>query len=438
MTQRILVIGGGVIGTSIAWHLTEAGAGDVTLVERDRLGSGTTWHSAGNITWKPSSHHDAPVLDALETIERLHALTGQDTGWLTTGRMFIALSDEMRQTFEGFDRVAHQRGIPSRWLEAAEARQLNPLLDPSATKGIWLNPVSGRLNPADLTAAYAKAARMGGARIAESAGVERILTQGSRATGAVINGETIAAETIVVAAGLWSRDLLLPLGTALPQWPCEHMYLIADVAPRLTRETPSFVAPDHLIYGREEVGGFLVGFFDENAKARDPATIPDPFSFTLFEPDADQIAPYYEGAIGIFPALADAPVRRFINGPESFTPDGLPLVGPVTGVAGLYVATAMNSVGVTWSAMVGETVASLVVGRTPRFDTRAFSDEVDTGSSIENATKQRTRAPTRFNRVGTRSSAHALDRFGDRSRNTAWLATEVSGVVSRGYRSQNQ
>ncbi|MFO1171343.1 MAG: FAD-binding oxidoreductase [Hyphomicrobiaceae bacterium] len=404
MSRKIVIIGGGVIGASVAFHLAEAKAGEVTLLERDKLGSGTTWHSAGNITWKPSHFHDQPVLQMLETVERLPKLTGQETGWLTTGRQFIAISSETLEIFQGFAKVAEERGIKGRWIDGAEARRLNPLLDPSAAKAIWLNPVSGRLNPADITAAYAKGARLAGATIREGATVTAVETRHGRIAAVIVDGERIAADVVVMAAGLWSRNLLLPLGASLAQYPCEHMYLIADVAPRLPRETPSFVAPDHLIYGREEVGGFLVGFFDENAKTRDPATIPEAFSFTLFEPDADKIAPNYEGAIALFPKLATAPVRRFINGPESFTPDGLPLVGPIPEVEGLFVASALNSAGVTWSAMTGQAITSQVLGRTPDFDVSALDPS----------------------------------RFGERSRDAAWLAEMASASVSLGYRRQNR
>src|SRR5882724_10717140 len=149
--MKCAVIGGGVIGTSIAWQLAQRGLGEVHLLERDRLGSGTTWHSAGNITWKPSADHDAPILYTFETIERLERDFGLATGWVKTGRMFLAGSDEVRQDLEGFDRVARERGIPGRWLAADEARKLNPLLDPAAVEGIWLDSLSGRLNPSDLT-----------------------------------------------------------------------------------------------------------------------------------------------------------------------------------------------------------------------------------------------------------------------------------------------
>ena len=402
--MKCVVVGGGVVGASIAWHLAKQGIAEVVLLERDRLGSGTTWHSAGNITWKPSRDHNAPVLFALDTIARLKAEAGQETGWLKTGRIFIAGEAETRRNLEGFDRAARERGIEARWIEPGEAARLNPLLDPSAVEAVWLNSLSGRLNPADLTAAYAGAAKLAGATVRENIEVSGVCLSGGRVTGVETNHGLIAADAVVLAAGLWSRPLLEPLGIALAQWACEHFYVIADVSPRLARQTPSFVAPDDLLYGREEVGRFLVGCFDENAKTLDPASLPKSFSFTLLPPAWDKIAPYFERAIRLFPALATAPIRSFVNGPESFTPDGLPLIGPVGGIDGLFLATAMNSAGVTWSAMTGALIADLVTGAKPRFDTRPYDPA----------------------------------RFGDQGRDLNSLKAQISAVVSLGYRNQNR
>lgn len=401
--MKCIVIGGGVIGTSIAWHLAERGVGEVLLLERDRLGSGTTWHSAGNITWKPSSHHDLPILYAHDVLGRLKE-AGHETGWLTTGRMFIPATSATRGHFDALDNQARERGIAARWIEPAEAARLNPLLDPAAIETVWLNSLSGRLNPADLTAAYANSARRSGAAVRENVEISGFSTRGSRVVGVETSDGALSADVVVVAAGLWSRPLLQPLGIPLAQWACEHFYLIADVTPRLARETPSFVAPDDLLYGREEVGRFLVGCFDENAKTLDPATLPKPFAFTLLPPDWDKIAPYFERATRLFPQLATAPIRHFVNGPESFTPDGMPLIGRLEGIDGLLVATAMNSAGVTWSAMTGALIADMVAETRPRFDAAPY----DPG------------------------------RFGDRARDLDWLKGKVSAIVSQGYRNQNR
>ena len=403
MARKIVVIGGGVVGCSIAWHLAKRKLGEVTLIERDRLGSGTTWHSAGNLTWRPGGRFDAAVLYALETIGRLTEETGQETGWLKTGRLFLAHGSAAIRRLESYQAQATAAGIEARMIQPKEAARLHPLLEPSAITAAWFNPLSGRINPADFTAAYAKGARSHGARILENCKVTGLSLSGGQVVAVETENGRIEADEVVVAAGLWSRGLLTPTGIHLAQWACEHFYVIADVASRLARETVSFVAPEDLFYGREEVGGMLVGFFDENAKTIDAAALPEPFSFTLLPPDWDKIAPYFEKAAAIFPSLAAAPIRRFINGPESFTPDDVPLIGRAQGIAGLYICTALNSAGVTISAAAGHMVADFIAGTEPRFD------------------------PTLF----------APDRFGDKAKDTDWLKRSVSDVVGRGYQQVN-
>jgi glycine/D-amino acid oxidase-like deaminating enzyme len=403
MARRIVVIGGGVVGCSVAWHVAKTGLGEVVLLERDRLGSGTTWHSAGNITWRPGAQHDAMVLYAMDAIAALTAETSQETGWLKTGRLFLAHGSQAIAGLERYQAQAERRGIGARMVTGAEAARLHPLIDAGAVTAAWLNPLSGRVNPADLTAAYAKAARRHGAHILEGRAVAAIRVRNGRIAGVETSQGAVDADAVVVAAGLWSRGLLRPLDIHIAQWHCEHFYLIADVSPRLARETPSFVAPEDLLYGREEVGGMLLGFFDENARIIEDGALPEPFSFTLLQPDWDKVAPYFERAIRIFPRLEAAPIRRFVNGPESFTPDDLPLIGEAENLPGLYLCTAMNSGGVTYSAGAGQIVADLIAGLEPRFSCVPF----------------------------------VPGRFGERARDLDWIKREVSAVVSRGYRQTN-
>lgn len=403
MARRIVVVGGGAVGCSAAWHLAERNIGEIVLIERDRLGSGTTWHSAGNLIWRPGGSHDGMVLYAFDAIERLRRETGQDTGWLWTGRLFLAHRNPAIAGLEEYQRAAADRGIAARMLSGAEAASMHPLLNGEAITAAWFNPLAGRLNPADLVAAYAKGARHAGAKIMEMTRVDAIRCQGDRIVGVDTSAGFIEADAVVIAAGLWSRDLLLPLDVVLPQWACEHFYVIANTSPRVPREAPSFVSPEDLFYGREEVGGMLVGFFDENARTIAAKDLPEPFAFTLLGEDWDKIAGYFEKAARIFPALETAPIRRFVNGPESFTPDDMPLVGPWPGRDGLYIATAMNSGGVTYSAASGKLIAEFVAGDPLSFDTGIL-------------------APARF---------------GDRARDTDWLKARISEVVSRGYRETN-
>ena len=403
MPRKIAVVGGGVIGCSIAWHLAQRDLGEIVLIERDQIGAGTTWHSAGNITWRPDPLHDATVLYAFETLARLTAETGQDTGWLETGRLFLAHGASAIGRLEGYQEKAAQRAIASRMLDGAEAAGLHPLLAGDAIAAAWFNPLSGRVNPADLTAAYAKGARRRGVRMVENCRATGLVIRGRRVRGVETSTGPIEADEVVVAAGLWSRALLAAVEVHLAQWACEHFYVIADVTPRLARETPSFVAPEDLLYGREEVGAMMVGAFDEDAKTIDAASLPEPFAFTLFPPAWDKFAPYFEKAVAIFPALETAPIRRFVNGPESFTPDNAPLIGPISGIDGLHVSTAMNSGGVTYSAAAGHLIADILAETDSPFDAAAFRPE----------------------------------RFGERARDLAWLQGEISAVVSRGYRRTN-
>jgi 4-methylaminobutanoate oxidase (formaldehyde-forming) len=233
--------------------------------------------------------------------------------------------------------------------------------------------------------------------------VERLQENAGTIEGLYCDGDFHAFDRVIVAAGLWSRGLTAPLGYAAAQWGCEHFYLIARPDQRLARATPSFVCPQALLYGREEVGGLLVGLFDEAAKPIDPATLPDPFAFSLLPEDWDKVEPYVESAIQLFPALSTAPISRFINGPESFTPDGDPLIGAVPGTRGLYICSAMNSHGVTLAAAAGHIIADLIGESEPRFSITRYRP----------------------------------DRFGERGVDETWLAETVSHTPSRFYRTAN-
>src|SRR5262245_52969010 len=208
MARRIVVIGGGVVGCSIAWHLAQRNLGEVVLLERDRLGSGTTWHSAGNLTWRPGASHDASVLYAFDAIARLTAETGQETGWLKTGRLFLAHRPAAIRRLETYQAAAKLRGVESRMMTGQEAARLHPLLRGEAITAAWFNPLSGRLNPADLTAAYAKGARQRGARTVENCKVTGLNLTNGRIRGVETSNGPIEADQVVLAAGLWSRGLL--------------------------------------------------------------------------------------------------------------------------------------------------------------------------------------------------------------------------------------
>ena len=404
MTKKIAVVGGGVIGASVAWHLAERSLGDVVLLERERLGAGTTWHSAGNITWKATADSDAPIAYMLDLVERLERETEQPTGWLYTGRLFLARSSDGMRILERYHHDSLACGVEGRLLEPRDVPAHHPLASAEALVGAWLNPRSGRLNPADLVAAYLKGARARGVRVVEGCAVERIDADTAGSVILATSSGQMRFDEVVACTGLWTRSLLARSGIALAHGALEHFYAIAEVTPALARETPSFICAENLIYGREEVGGFLVGFFDRGAKLVDVESLPEPFAFTLLGEDWDQVAAYYGAAAEIFPALTNAPIRRLVNGPESFTPDGIPLIGAVPQHQGLYVACAMNSGGVTFSGMAGHLVADLLAGERPRFQHADFSPA----------------------------------RFGERGADPGWVDEQMPGAPSRFYLAHHQ
>lgn len=398
--RRIAVIGGGVTGCSVAWHLKARGLGDVHLFERDKIGCGTTWHSAGLVSWGPRGDYDAPVLYLHDLIVLLQEQTGLSAGWRKTGRLYLARDAATLERYSSFCNEARERGIESRFLSPKEAVGYHPLLDGSALHGACYNPMSGHLNPAGLVELFARAGLMRGVNIHEQTGVRALSSKSGRIDGVVtVAGETLAFDDVVVCAGLWSADLVAPQDIVLAQGACEHMYVIMQMPERLPSETPAFLSSTDLIYGREEVGGILLGCFDTDANVIDVSSLLDSFSFTLFNERWDKFAPYFEAAADFFPAFEDAPIRSFVNGPEAFTPDGNPFIGPGKGVEGLWLCTGMNSHGVTISGGTGHIVADLLAGSEPRFPIDIY----------------------------------ATDRFGDKARDAEWLSQQISGSPSGNF-----
>lgn len=398
--RRIAVVGAGVTGCSAAWHLKSHGLGDVHLFERDKIGSGTTWHSAGLVSWGPRGDYDAPVLYLHELIAQLEEQTGLSAGWRKTGRLYLARDAATMERYSNFYTGARERGIDARFLSPKEAVSYHPLLNASALHGACYNPMSGRLNPAGLVDLFARSGRALGVKIHEQTGIGALSTESGRINGVVTgDGETLPFDDVVVCAGIWSADLVAAQDIVLAQGGCEHMYVIMQMPERLAADTPAFLSSKDLIYGREEVGGILLGCFDTNAKVIDVGGLPDPFSFALFNENWDKFAPYFEAAAEFFPAFNDAPIRSFVNGPEAFTPDGNPFIGPVNGVEGLWLCTGMNSHGVTISGGTGHIVADLLAGAEPRF-------------SID---------------------IYAPGRFGEKARNSEWLKKQISDSPSGNF-----
>jgi 4-methylaminobutanoate oxidase (formaldehyde-forming) len=384
----------------VAWHLKSRGLGDVHLFEKDKIGSGTTWHSAGLVSWGPWGDYDAPVLYLHELIPELEKQTGLKAGWQFTGRLYLTRDEAGLRRYEKYLAEAQNRGVDAHFLTPKEAREKHPLLTGSALHGAVYNPLSGRVNPAGLVELFARAGRRLGVEIHQHNEVSAILSSSGRITGVIAaDGEKRSFDDVIVCAGIWSRDLLAQQDILLAQGGCEHMYVIMEMPERLPSDTPAFLSSSDLIYGREEVGGILLGCFDTGAKVIDIANLPRRFAFSLFNENWDKFAPYFEAAAEFFPAFEHAPVRSFVNGPEAFTPDGNPFIGPAEGTDGLWMCTGMNSHGVTISAGTGHVVADMLAGVEPRF----------------------------------RIDHYAVDRFGEQASDEEWLLKQISNSPSGNF-----
>jgi glycine/D-amino acid oxidase-like deaminating enzyme/glycine cleavage system aminomethyltransferase T len=369
---QVVVIGAGVTGCSAAYHLNRLGVKDVVVIERDRLGCGTTWHSAGNITLLES----LPAAMALfrrtrDTIPDLEKEAGQSIGWRNCGRVVLARSEARLDDLRRIRSLGRVIGVDIEIIDPAEVKRKFPLMRTDDLVGAAWSPGDGRVNPTDITSAYMRVARQRGARLVEETRVTGFATDNGRVTGVETDRGRIACESVVLAAGLWSRRIGAMAGVRVPLYAAEHFYVLTKPIDGVTPDLPVFRDPDALIYGREEVGGLLVGCFDRNAKALPLDALPEDFAFGLLPEDWDQFGPYMPGAIERIPALETAEIRTLLNGPESFSPDGLPLIGPAPGLAGFWVAAGMNSSGITSSAS-GAVVAEWLVEGQAEIDTTAM------------------------------------------------------------------
>ena len=378
---QVVVIGGGSIGCNIAYHLNTLGWTDVVVVERDKLTSGTTWHAAGEVVpglltdeWATELY-----LHGRNLIADLEARTGQATGWRQVG--YLQPADTVERVEESRRALAfmNRMGIEVQEISPTEAAELFPLADFSTTRSAFWFPHEGRVNPVDMTMALARGARELGTRILQDVPVEEILASNGCAIGVRTARGDIAAEHVVIAAGMWSRQLGASLGINLPLQAAEHYYLITEAIDGAHHDLPLLEDPHTWAYFREEVGGMMIGLFEPDAAPWNVDRIPDRFAFGEIDPDWDRMAPHLERAFERLPAAANAGVRKLFCGPESFTPDLAPLVGEAPGVRNCWVAAGMNSLGILYGPGIGMVLARWIVdGRCPvdhtSFNVDRFAD----------------------------------------------------------------
>jgi len=368
-TAEVIVIGGGAVGCSVAYHLTHRGCADVLLLERDRLTSGTTWHAAGLVGQLRATPNMTRLAQyGTELYRRLEEETGQPTGFLQRGSIMLASSDSRWSEIRRAHSTAKCIGLESELLRPEEVAERWPLIDLAGVRGgLWL-PRDGQINPADLTQALARGARAKGATIREGTPVTAILREAGRVVGVRTEAGEVRADTVVLCGGMWSRELARTVGVKLPLHAAEHFYVVTEALAEPPGPLPVLRDPDHAIYIKEDAGKLLVGMFEPVAKPWGMDGIPRDFSFEQLPDDWDHIMPQLEAAAARVPAFAEAGVQTFFNGPESFTPDDRYLLGETPELDGLFVACGFNSVGVQSSGGVGRVLADWIVDRHPPMD----------------------------------------------------------------------
>ena len=372
---RIVIIGGGVIGTSIAYHLGHLGVSDVVLLERDRLTSGTTWHAAGLMTCFGSLSETSMGMRMYtrDLYARLEAETGQSTGFRPVGFIEVAADQDRLEEYRRVAAFNRHVGLEVHEISPAEVRDLFPLADTSDLLAGFYVPGDGRVNPVDVTMALAKGARAKGVSIVEGVTVEEVLTQDHRVVGVRTSQGDIECEQVVNAAGMWARQLGERSGVAIPLQAAEHYYLITEEMADVHAALPILEDPARHGYYREEGGGLMVGLFEPVCAPWSVGGIPDDFSFGQITPDWERMGPFVERAMSRVPATLDVGVRTFFCGPESFTPDLSPIVGPAPGLDGYFVAAGMNSVGILTGGGLGRIVAQWIVDGRPDVDVTGFA-----------------------------------------------------------------
>ncbi|MBK1698125.1 GcvT family protein [Rhodovibrio salinarum] len=366
---QVVIIGGGIIGCSTAYHLMHEGVRDVVVLEQGRLTSGTTFHAAGLVGQLRSSANITRLLKySVDLYARLEAETGQATGFKQNGGLRLACNAERMTEIKRQATTAHSFGLEMHLLSPQEASDLWPLMSPQDLVGAAYLPTDGQANPSDLTQALAKGARMHGARFVEGARVTGIHQKDGRVTGVTTDQGTIACETVVNCAGQWAPELGTLAGVSVPLSSMQHQYMVTETIDGVASDLPTLRDPDGLIYFKEEVGGLVMGGYERQPLSWAEASVPDGWSFSLLDPNYEQFEPLMESALHRVPALASAGVRQLINGPESFTPDGNFILGEAPELSGFFVGAGFNAYGIAAAGGAGWALAAWIAEGHPPMD----------------------------------------------------------------------
>jgi dimethylglycine dehydrogenase len=397
---QVVVIGGGVVGCSVLYHLTKAGWRDVVLVERDQLTAGSTWHAAGGFHTLNGDPNVAKLQGyTIALYDELEKISGQSCGLHRSGGLMLADTKERMEWLKMAHARARYLGLETALMSAKEAKARFPLLEDKYFVGAMLDAADGNLDPAGTTHAYAKSARLGGAEIYLQTRVMALRPRSDGGWDVVTEKGEIRAEHVVNCGGLWAREVGRMVGIELPVLAMEHMYLVTEDMPEVVafnkergHELPHAIDFKAEIYIRQEHNGMVLGTYEKACVPWQPKTTPWDFGTELLAPDLDRVAPSLEIGFRHFPAMATAGIKRVINGPFTFSPDGNPLVGPVQGLRNFWCACAVMA-GFSQGGGVGLALSQWMVHGDPGFDVWAM----DIARFGEWATRSYTNAKVREN-----------------------------------------
>jgi len=369
------VIGGGIIGCSVAYHLAEMGCNDVVLLERDQLTSGTTWHAAGLMTTYGSGSETTLGIrkHSMELYKRLEKETGQETGFKPVGFIEVAADEDRLEEYRRITAFNRLHGNDIQELSPSEVKELFPYARVDDLRAGFYAENDGRINPVDVTMALAKGARMKGAIILQNTPAQGVLTRNGTVTGVRTAKGEIRSEFVVNCAGMWARQLGEMSGVTIPNQAAEHYYLITGKIDGISADLPILEDPSVHAYYREETGGLMVGLFEPECAPWRVDAIPEDFSFGELPPDWDRLTPFLEKAMERVPISMEAGIRKFFCGPESFTPDLAPIIGQAPELRNYFVAAGLNSVGIITGGGVGRVVAHWILNGRPDVDVTGFN-----------------------------------------------------------------
>ncbi len=392
--KRTVIIGGGVIGCAIAYHLAREGRKDILVLERSKLTSGTTWHAAGLVRrLRPSATLTKLINYSIDLYGELERETGQATGWVQTGLLTLATNEDRLTNIKRQVSLGRAFGLEAHVVDAARSKELWPLIEVDDVIGAVWSPADGRVNPSDVALALSKGARARGVKIQEDTQVTGLQRKGGRISGVEVGDHVIKADEVVIACGLWSREVAAMAGAHMPLYACEHFYILTKPIAEIQAlgkgaHLPTLNDQDAFLYARDDVEGLLVGSFEPNAKGISTKDLPADFSFDLLAEDWDHFMPMMDNALRRIPALQTAEVRMLLNGPESFTLDSQFMMGESPEVPGLFLMGGMNSTGIALAGGAGKAMAEWIIAGEPTMelneaDIRRFSPEMNVLGALE-------------------------------------------------------